>query len=209
MIKVRVWYGDVNDPADWFEALVVIDGEDKEQCTACDKMASSRLDVEEGLATLCFDCMALSLEQKEIKLEERRGGREPSVTMPFYDKIIENARELGQSEGKSAGSAVFDGNADMATYRTILKGHEDGDPEVMDMYRSPLSGEYADDRTPKSLLDWLEVPESNASDEDYSELIDAYEEAHSEAFWDEVVRVAKLQIDGDAEAGAESVGESV
>ena len=107
------------------------------------------------------------------------------------------AFELGKQAGHAAGSWVFDGNTSEAEYRRVLDGYEAGDPEIMDLEPSPLSGEWADSWTPRSLGDELGVIDTE--DRDYELRIeaisDAYEQGFSESFWDEVTRAARYQLD--------------
>ena len=66
-------------------------------------------------------------------------------------EIMREARKDGAAAGRAAASWVFDGNTKDATYREVLKGIEDGDPEVMDRFRTPdLSGEWTDEPTPRT-----------------------------------------------------------
>ena len=108
-----------------------------------------------------------------------------------WAKLEKQARALGAEHGRNVGSWVIDGNTTAETAARILQGYEDGDPEIMDMQPSPLSGEWADDPTPSSVLADLGV---NETDESSSELLDTYEAAFSEAYWDEVIRAAKVVV---------------
>ncbi len=105
------------------------------------------------------------------------------------DTLTRQAQELGAYYGRNVGSWVIDGNTDRETAARILQGYDDGDPEIMDMQPSPLSGEWADDPTPTSVL-----AELGADDDNSSDLLDAFEAAFSEAYWDEVIRAAKVVV---------------
>lgn len=85
----------------------------------------------------------------------------------------------GYEAGKNAASWVFDGNTDLATYARVLRGFEDGDPEIMDMQPAPLSGEFAGG----SMNEILGIFDN---DEDQNEAADAYEEGFSEGYWAEI-----------------------
>jgi hypothetical protein len=102
-----------------------------------------------------------------------------------------NARTLGKERGHAAATWVFDGNTPRETYEWVLKGYEDGDPEVLDMEPAPLSGEWADSPTPSSLVKELDLAET----EDEETILREYEEAYSVAFWHEVIRVARYQTE--------------
>jgi len=96
-----------------------------------------------------------------------------------YETLIEQARELGAEHGQNAASWYFDGNTSQDTYAGVLRGIEDGDPEVLDTFPSaPLSGEWADDPTPFGVLAALDVPEDHdAADDCLSAYVDGFSEA--------------------------------
>lgn len=112
----------------------------------------------------------------------------------YSEAALENARKLGAEAGEAAATWVFDGNTSIDTYRQWRKGIEDGDPEIMDNYPTPLSGEYADDMTPVRLMITLGTAD-DATDDEQAELCDAYEDAHQSAYWAEVERVIAAQLD--------------
>lgn len=106
--------------------------------------------------------------------------------------IEAEAREAGAAHGRAAASWYFDGNTPLDVYRHVLEGIEDGDPEVMnELPSSPLSGEWADDPTPASVLEDLDVDEDDSYADDY---LRAYEEAFSEASMHEIERVAREHV---------------
>jgi len=102
------------------------------------------------------------------------------------------ARQAGSEHGRAVASWYFDGNTTAETYATVLKGIEEGDPEIMEsLPSSPLSGEWAGDPTPASVLEDLGVdPDDDSADD----LLSAYEDAFYSASSEEIERVARLQI---------------
>src|SRR5579859_7892445 len=100
-------------------------------------------------------------------------------------KAIREAGRVGRLRGQAAGSWVLDGNSSQESARKLLQGWEDGDPEVMDIQPSPLSGEYADDPTQQSLLRELGYKEADFPDE-ADDIATAYEQAYGEGSWEEV-----------------------
>jgi hypothetical protein len=92
----------------------------------------------------------------------------------------------GYSAGKAAGSWIIDGNTTLETCKRIVKGYDDGDPEIMDIQPAPLSGEYAGESI-KELFGY--TPSSRC--------LDLYESGYSDGFWSEVIQSAMYQIDGD------------
>lgn len=97
----------------------------------------------------------------------------------------ESVRQAGLDHGKAAGSWVIDGNTTEDTARRILEGYDDGDPEILDMEPQPLSGEWADGLAPRDI-----VPD-DMHDPSRDHLLDVFEMAFSEGFWDEVCRSAR------------------
>jgi hypothetical protein len=112
--------------------------------------------------------------------------------MSDYDKLEAAAAELGREAGHNAGTWVIDGNTTVETARKIIQGYEDGDPEVMDMQPSPLSGEWADDPTIHDVLRDIGIRANvDAMDDDeIDDLLTTYELAYSDGFWAEVIRAA-------------------
>ena len=107
-------------------------------------------------------------------------------------EIAAKVTEIATQHGMSAASWVFDGNTDRATYERMLRGIDEGDPEILDSVREPsLAGEYGDDWTERDLACYLDI------DPDDSELSDqaasAYEDEVRSVFWAEVERVARFQ----------------
>lgn len=84
--------------------------------------------------------------------------------------------EMGREAGHAAATWFEVEDADHA--RRILKGYDDGDPEIMDMQPSPLSGEWAGE----SIMELFGRTPSG-------DQLDRYENAYSEAYWAEIVRV--------------------
>ena len=106
-------------------------------------------------------------------------------------EIMRKARRDGRNAGKSAASWVFDGNTKDETYKRVLQGIKDGDPEILDAFRTPnLSGEYADDPTPQTLAEDYDLDSDNDPEGwRLDEACTAWENAASDAFWAEVERV--------------------
>lgn len=106
--------------------------------------------------------------------------------------ILRQARKDGRQAGLAAASWVFDGNTSKRTFERIANGIADGDPEVLDSLRGPnLSGEYADDPTPRSLAADYDLAEDDPRAEWLiDDLATAWEDAASLAFWHEVERAA-------------------
>lgn len=111
------------------------------------------------------------------------------------DELETAALKLGSEHGYNAATWATDGNTSQETYKSILQGYEDGDPEVMDMQPSPLSGEWADDPTPNSVLEAFGVEDLEGSEDGrWDWLLDAYEGAFSEAYWDELIGTCRAQL---------------
>ena len=92
----------------------------------------------------------------------------------------------GYAAGKARGSWIIDGNSTLETCKRIAQGFDDGDPEILDLQPSPLSGEFAGESI-KELFGYQ--PSSHC--------LDLYEAGYSDGFWSEVIQSAMIQIDGD------------
>ncbi len=108
-----------------------------------------------------------------------------------YTSLEQQARELGQERGEGAGSWVVDGNTPASALRLIISKSEEG--ELFDMINppAPLSGEFADDWTPRTLAEALEIDDER---DDFDDLCTAFEDAYWLAFEDEAVRSARAML---------------
>jgi len=133
----------------------------------------------------------------------------------MQDHLTERAAAIGREHGQAAASWVFNGNTTAATYRTVLRGFEDGDPAILDSYRTPnLSGEYADDYSEGDLLADLDLPASwqvcplpeFEREELISEIADAYNDAASETFWQAIETTCREHIEHEIIDALKSAG---
>jgi hypothetical protein len=105
----------------------------------------------------------------------------------------QRAYDMGKNHGLNVGSWVIDGNTSEDTCKRILQGWDDGDPEIMDIEPSPLSGEWADDPTPDDIIELCAVDAVDwTSDriqeitELHDEILSSYEAGFSDGYWDQV-----------------------
>lgn len=98
------------------------------------------------------------------------------------------ARRIGYQAGHDRATWVFDWNTDEATYRRVVQGIEDSDPEIMDMQPEPLSGEWAGESIP-------ELSDYYGLDLEDVDIADAFEDGYSEGFWEEVEGTARLHLE--------------
>lgn len=103
----------------------------------------------------------------------------------------QSAYSLGYEHGQSRGMWVIDGNTSEDYARKLIAGYDEGDPEVMDMQPSPLSGEWADDPLPRDILAELGTDEDEDSADD---LLRDYAYGFSDGFWSEVMRAARVLV---------------
>ena len=102
----------------------------------------------------------------------------------------DKARDIASDHGRSAAGWAFDGNTTCETYAAIVRQIDDGDPALYDSYREPsLSGEFADEYSERDLADDLDLDPADLGD-----LANAFNDAASEAFWDEIERVAREHV---------------
>ena len=94
----------------------------------------------------------------------------------------------GYRHGKNVGSWVTDGNTKTETYAWILKGFDEGDPEVMDIRPNPLSGEWAGESISELL--GLAIGQDLPDDESLTE----YEHGFSDGFWEQVISDCNYQL---------------
>lgn len=110
-----------------------------------------------------------------------------------YTALLDRARAMGAEHGKAAASWYFDGNTSLDAYAAVLKGIEDGDPAILDTFpSSPLSGEWADDPTPATVLEDLGLIVEDDAADDNDAILSAYEDGFYSASAEEIERQARL-----------------
>jgi hypothetical protein len=108
--------------------------------------------------------------------------------------LLDAAAELGRQHGQSKASWAIDGNTTTETMQRIMRGLEEGDPAILDMCPAPLSGEWADEPTPATVLDTIGIGEEGDTAEDADVALAAYEDAFTTAYWEEVQRTIAYQL---------------
>lgn len=103
----------------------------------------------------------------------------------------QEAQALGAERGKADGSHVIDGNVTIPYCQKILAGYNDGDPEIMDMCPAPLSGEWAG----SSISEIFGTSDPVA--EIPTEILDAYEQSYTDAWWDTVLASVAYHLPED------------
>lgn len=101
---------------------------------------------------------------------------------------MSEAYRIGREAGRAAGSWVFDGNTDEATYNKLIEGFDAGDPIVLDLCPSPLSGEWAGESIP-------ELSEATGLDLTDDDIATEYEQGFDSGFWAEVIETATYQTE--------------
>jgi hypothetical protein len=113
------------------------------------------------------------------------------------DRLIQAAKQVGCEHGKKKGGFVQGLGLNSKAAKKILEGYEDGDEHIMDLCPSPLSGEWADDPIPMTILDEIanhidaQYLRGVSLDGDTDDVLDAYESAYREAFWKETIESCK------------------
>ena len=105
----------------------------------------------------------------------------------------ERAADIGREHGKAAATWCFDDRTSDRTYQTVLQGITDGDPEIMDVFRTPdLSGEYAGDYGIKDLAADLGLDyDADLEESGLADVTTTYLDAVSGAFWAEIERICR------------------
>lgn len=118
------------------------------------------------------------------------------MTDKEFKILLAEAAQLGREAGKNAASwweqDAIGGRSSNAQEcaELTLKMLDDGDPAIYDSLPSPnLSGEWADDPTPQSLMAELDCEDCEPEVE--SDLCDAWSDAASEAVVWEIERLCR------------------
>ena len=104
--------------------------------------------------------------------------------------------KLGKADGAAAASWVFSGNTDRQTYAQWAQWLANDDDELWEHYAPPLSGEWADELTPRDLVTNLGLALDVIHDSDENQICDAYETAHRDAWLAEITRAVRYQVEG-------------
>lgn len=123
-------------------------------------------------------------------LGHARGYRDNLDLLGACDAAFKHGTEIG----KTIGSWVIDGNTKEETARWLLKGLDDGDPEVYDVLpANPLSGEWADYPSAESVLREAHCV-YDLNDERADAVLARYEEGFDQGVQDEVTRAARAML---------------
>jgi len=113
----------------------------------------------------------------------------------LIDKAVAEAEKLGKAHGINAAEWAIQDSwggrvsspQDREAAKAFLDGAEAGDPAIMDRFSPPnLSGEWADSMTPAKLIEEVTEGEMSLEPEEESAICDAYEQAASDGFWQEL-----------------------
>jgi hypothetical protein len=98
----------------------------------------------------------------------------------FFDEF-----ELDQEAmdaGQKAAEWLLDGNSSFADAYRLFRGIEDGDPEVIDTFPSPLSGEHAGESLPEIMDRFVSCDFNDLSSDIRDEMCERYEKEFHDAF---------------------------
>jgi hypothetical protein len=102
------------------------------------------------------------------------------------------AEAIGREHGANAASWYFDGDTGESTYRAVLLGIEEGDPEVLDTFpSSPLSGEWADSYSLADLASDTETPQDSDA---FDDVCRSYEDGFYAAAHDSIEATARRML---------------
>lgn len=117
----------------------------------------------------------------------------------MHDKLSEAAKLVGAEDGEQRAEIVTNTiGTDKGFAKKILDGYEQSDPAVVDLCPKPLAGEWADDPTLFEILNKIANkadPGDNdlaSLESDTDDIVDLYEAAYTEAFWDQVIKGCKF-----------------
>lgn len=120
------------------------------------------------------------------------------MTDTTIEVLAAAAAVLGTADGEAGGSWVFDGNTTVETARQCIAMDDDGDSEWFDHFGgrsdAPLSGEFADGPTVRTVLAELGASSVDGSEAHVDAVAEAYETAYADAFRAEVLRAARAIV---------------
>lgn len=123
----------------------------------------------------------------------------------FEDALSEAAYRLGRAKGEDFAKRFVDITTEPEEAQIIITGFENGEEEVMALCPDPLSGEWAGEMTPvlaindisslaeaEGLLKKANIEEALDAAQD---LLDIYEEAYRDGFWETALKRASQIIE--------------
>lgn len=116
-----------------------------------------------------------------------------------HREAIREAKRRGKERGLAQASWQFNGNTNKATYRAFLDAYDGGgDTDPWD-HPAWLSGEFAGESVEELVGDLFVGRFKGVFDAEVrmDEVCTAYEQAAEDAYWLELVHVAKLQLQED------------
>jgi hypothetical protein len=123
----------------------------------------------------------------------------------FDDALSEAAYKLGRSKGEAFAKHFVDITTEPEEAQIILEGYENGEDKVMALCPDPLSGEWAGDMTPISAINDISslaeaeglLKKANIEEalDAAQDLLDIYEEAYRDGFWETALKRASLIIE--------------
>ena len=97
------------------------------------------------------------------------------------------AYRAGRDHGRARGSWVIDGNTTDAYKAHIIRGYDEGDPEVLDLCPSPLSGEWAGESISELSAEFgVDLHDDDRASD--------FEDGFADGFWEEVLSSARGTI---------------
>ncbi len=122
------------------------------------------------------------------------------ISTADYDRLKAAVRKVGEEHGAARGSWVISGNTDRRTAERIVKGLDDGDPEILDSLPSLQMGEWADDPTENDIVSEavydakLQIEPDSLEPEEVDELINEYQDGWYAGRDQEVERSARAVL---------------
>lgn len=106
-----------------------------------------------------------------------------------WDSLVTESKRLGTERGTADAQWVFSGNTPRKEYELAALMIKNGDPELWDKRRNPLSGEFSDDMTVDSLFAELETNPDRLEEEERTDICDVFDDAHAYAWYEELERI--------------------
>jgi hypothetical protein len=125
----------------------------------------------------------------------------------YDDPLSDAAYKLGRQKGEDFANQLIDHKVGVLTAEDVIKGHEAGDEEVMNLCPDPLSGEWSGDPTPITAMDdiaslaeaegLLRKPSIEEALDSAEDVLDIYERAFRDGFWEVALRKANEIVEAN------------
>jgi hypothetical protein len=123
----------------------------------------------------------------------------------YDDPLLEAAYSLGREKGAFLARGIIDNDTPLSQAKLLIDGYEVSEESIMNVCPAPLSGEWAGEDTPVTIIEEIagltetdellkKISIESAMDA-ASDVLDVFEAGYHEAFWETALDRAKSLLE--------------